>query len=85
LEGKRKIGEVEHYYNHLGVAVVKLSASLRVGDKILVENRRGQPVLEQAVDSMQVEHQNISEAKPGQSIGLRVVEKVHQGNAVYKV
>ncbi|MFH1056242.1 MAG: hypothetical protein V1717_00370 [Candidatus Micrarchaeota archaeon] len=82
---KTKVGEVEHYYGHLGVAVINVVGTLKVGDKILFENKLGQPVLEQIVTSMQIAQNKIEEAKPGQAIGLKVGDKVHQGNVVYKV
>ena len=81
---KQKVGVVEHYYDHLGVAVVNLSAPLRLGDKIEIMHADGKPVLEETVDSMQVEHNQIQEAKPGDAVGLKVKSKVHRGNVVYK-
>lgn len=81
---KTKIGEVEHYYNHLGVAVVNLTAPLKNGDSITVENALGQTVLQQIADSMQIGQNKIQEANAGDSIGLKVSAKVHKGNVVYK-
>lgn len=83
--GKQKIGMVDHYYNQLQVAVVVLSDTLRVGDKIRVENDLEQKVLEQAVESMQVDYKPVEEAQAGQAVGLHVSEKVHAGNTVYKI
>lgn len=87
MEGKpkHKVGVIDHYFGHLGVAVINVSSPLRVGDKIRVEHSDGTMVLEEAIESMQIERTKIAEAKPGQSVGLKVSEKVHQGNLVYKV
>ena len=82
---KKKIGSVEHYYNRLGVAVVKLTAPLSAGDKIAVETTTGQRILEQIADSLQIGHDKIAEAKAGVSVGLTVLQKVHNGNTVYKI
>ena len=79
----KEIGKVTHYYGKIGVAIVALSDGLRVGDKIKVEGNRTE--FEQAVDSLQVEHQPVEEAKRGDVIGLKVVEKVSAGAAVYKL
>jgi len=82
---KRKVGEIDHYYSQLGVAVVMLTAPLNVGDRILIETHSGKLVLEQAVDSIQIGHDKIQGARAGDAIGLKVLEKVHQGNVVYKI
>jgi putative protease len=82
---KRKVGEIDHYYSQLGVAVVNLTAPLNVGDRISIETHSGKPVLEQTVDSMQIGRDKITEAKTGDAIGLKVAEKVHNGNVVYKI
>ena|SRR3989344_3781002 len=77
-----KLGEVTHYYSNIGVAVIKVDSSLKVGDMISIEGATTN--LKQKIDSMQVNHQNVKEAKKGQEIGLKVVDKARQGDAVYK-
>ncbi len=79
----KEIGKVTHYYGKIGVAIVALSDGLRVGDKIKVEGNRTE--FEQTVDSLQVEHQPVEAAKRGDVVGLKVVEKVSEGAAVYKL
>lgn len=73
----KKIGTVTHYYGHLGVAIVELSGKLSVGDKIKLEG--GKTEFEQTVGSMQIEHKDISSAKKGDVVGLKVDEKVNEG------
>ena len=80
---KELVGKVTHYFGKLGVAVVDLTAPLKVGDKISIESEAHQ--FEQTVDSIQVEHASIQEASAGQSVGLKVKEKDHPGNRVFKV
>lgn len=82
-ETGKKIGKVAHYYTHLGVAVIELSSTLKVGDKIRIKGATSD--FEQKVDSMQIEHDKIEEAKKGQSIGLKVKEHVRQHDIVYKL
>ncbi len=78
-----KVGDVTHYYGRIGVAVVRLSAPLRVGDRIAI---RGMTTnFEQAVESMEIEHKPVEEADPGSSIGLKVLEKVRAGDIVYRI
>jgi putative protease len=80
---KKEIGKISHYFSKIGVAVVDLTAELKVGDKISIEGR-GQ-VVEQKVDSMQMEHKNVPVAKKGQSIGMKTVQPVKEGDVVFKV
>jgi putative protease len=80
---KKQVGKVTHYYGKIGVAVVELSGALRAGDKIYIEGHEKQ--FEQRVDSMQIEHETIPEAKPGQSVGLKVVQPVKENDKVFKL
>ena len=82
-EGKL-IGRITHYFSHIEVAVIDLTAPLKVGDTIRVVG--GQETdFEQEVASMQVEHEQIKLAKKGDSVGLKIKEKVHEGYKVYKI
>lgn len=79
-----KAGRITHYYNRIGVAVVEvLDAPLKLGDTIRIEGRRTD--LTQMITSMQIEHKNIEEAKRGETIGLKVVDRVMEGDLVFKV
>jgi len=78
----KKVGTVTHYYGKIGVAIVKLSDTLKVGDRIKFENGTE---FEQVVESMQVEHEQVEEAKKGEMIGLKVSQKVKEGATVYLV
>ena len=79
-----KIGSVSHYYDKIGVAVVELTADLTVGDKIKFV-RGGEDLFEQAVDSIQMEHDKVDSAKKGQGVGLKVDQVIKDGAEVYKV
>jgi putative protease len=80
---KKLIGKISHFYPKISVAVVDLEDTIRVGDKISIERETG--TFEQVVDSMQIEHKNINEAKKGQSIGLKISDKTREGAKVFKV
>ena len=82
IEGK-PIGKITHYFGKIGVAVIKLSDVLKPGDQIRIVG--GEADFNQSVDSMEVEHQKVQEAKPGESVGLKVEQKVREGYSVYKV
>ena len=80
---EKEVGEVTHYYDRAMVAVLKLSGSLAVGDTIKIQ--RGEHEFEQKVSSMQVEHEEITAAKKGDEIGVKVVEPTKEGARVYKL
>jgi len=82
-EQKKLIGKIAHYYSKIGVAVIDLEDELSVGDEISIEGATTN--LRQKVESMQVEHKNIETAKAGDSVGLKVIDRVREQDAVYKV
>lgn len=77
-----KVGNVTHYFDKIGVAVVDVLATIKVGDRIKIT---GHEEFEQEVASMQVEHENVSQAKKGQAIGLKVDQPVKKGDEVFKI
>lgn len=81
-EGKL-IGKITHHFGNIGVAVIELSDILRVGDTIRIIG--GEADFSQTVDSMEIEHQKVKEAKKGDAVGLKVSQKVREGYKVYKV
>lgn len=74
-----KIGVITHYFDKISVGIIKLEAPLKKGETIKIGE------VEQPVDSMQVDHQDIDEAKPDQEVGVKVSQKVREGDEVYKV
>ncbi|MEM7821716.1 MAG: translation elongation factor-like protein [Candidatus Aenigmatarchaeota archaeon] len=80
---KKLVGKVTHYYGKIGVAVVELTDELSVGDMISIEG--GVTNFQQNVDSMEIEHQQIKKAKAGDAIGLKVKDKVREGDSIYKI
>ena len=80
---KKKIGKIVHYYGKIGVAIVDLEDSLSVGDQIEISGPSTS--ITQTVESMQIEHKDVQQAKKGSSIGLRVSDKVRENDVVYKV
>lgn len=82
-EGKL-IGRITHYFSNIEVAVVELTAPLKIGEKIRVVG--GQETdFEQEVSSMQIEHEEVKSGKKGDSVGMKIAEKVHEGYKVYKI
>jgi translation elongation factor EF-1alpha len=85
LEGEDlvEIGRVTHFYTRINVAVIELTDSISVGNRIVI--RGANTDFEQTVESMQIEHENVERAEAGQSIGLRVRDRTREGDVVYKV
>jgi len=81
-EGKL-IGKVAHYFSKIGVAVIELSDTLKAGDTIRIIG--GETDFTQTVGSMEIEHEKVKEAKAGDSVGLKVEQKVREGYKVYKL
>jgi len=77
-----EVGRITHFFSKIDVAVIELNAALSVGDTIAVKGPTTD--FEQKVDSMQIEHQNVERAGPGQSIGLKVAQRVRETDVVYK-
>lgn len=78
------IGKITHYFSNIGVGVIKLSAPLKQGDEIRIMGGENTD-FNQKVASMQVDHKEVKVAKKGNSVGLKVGEKVREGYHVYKV
>ena len=81
--GTEPIGIVTHYYSHLSVAIVQLeTGNLCVGDFIHIKGHTSD--FSQPVESMEIDRVHVSEARPGQSFGLRVKEHAREHDVVYK-
>ena len=80
---EQMIGKVSDFFAHPVVAGIELTAALKVGDKIRIKGHTTD--LEVDVDSMQIDNVQVTEAKAGDSIGVKVPDKVRGGDTVYKV
>jgi len=80
---EKLIGKITHYFNNIGVAVIKLSKPIKDGDQIHVKGASTDII--QLASSMQIEHKQIKVAKAGQDIGLKVKDTVRPGDAVFLV
>ncbi|MFH1224426.1 MAG: hypothetical protein V1676_01350 [Candidatus Diapherotrites archaeon] len=80
---EKLVGKISHYYDKIGVAVVDLTGTLKQGDEIVI--KKGGEAFSQTVDSMQIEHDKVMEAKAGQSIGMKIVQPVRPVAQVFRV
>ena len=80
---EKPAGKVEHYYPKVQAAAVKLSKKLKVGDEVHIVGHGDD--FKEKVTSLQLDHQPIQEGQPGQSVGLWVKDRVHEGDDVLLV
>ena len=78
-----QVGTVTHYFNRLGVAVLRIRGELQVGEKIHILGHTTD--FEQVITSMEIDHKKVSLVKPGDDMALKVRDKVRRGDIVYKV
>jgi len=78
-----EVGQVIGYFAKIGVAAVELTGTLKIGDTIRIRGHTTD--FTQVVESMQIEHKSVSEAKAGDSVGIKVIDRVRKGDRVYRV
>lgn len=77
------IGEITHFFPKIQVGVVKVSStSFKVGDEICVSGKDTQ--FRQKVGSLQVESIDVSIAKIGQLVGLKLSKPARVGDKIFK-
>ncbi|MBA7475748.1 hypothetical protein ES707_11121 [subsurface metagenome] len=77
------VGNVSDFFAHPVVAGIELTGTLKVGDTIHIKGHTSD--MEFTVNSMQIDNANVNEAKAGDSVGIKVSERVRRGDVVYKV
>jgi len=80
---EKEVGKVSTYFSHVGVAAIKLSGKLKVEDTVHFAGHTTD--FEQKVKSMQIENKEITQAKKGYHIGIKVKEKVRPHDKVFLI
>ena len=80
---EQEIGVVDHFFGKISVGMIKLSGVLKVGDTIHIKGKETD--FSQEVESMRIEFDNVTEAKEGDKVGIKVVQPLHANDTVYKV
>jgi putative protease len=81
--GEVEIGKVTDFFAKPVVAGIELSGALKTGDKIHIKGSTTD--MEVAVESMQIDRVDITEGKPSDLVGIKVLDRVRPGDKVYKV
>ena len=80
---EQEIGVVDHFFGKISVGMIKLSGALKVGDTICIKGKQAD--FSQQIESMRIEFDNVTEAKEGDKVGIKVVQPVRADDKVYKV
>ena len=81
---EEQVGKVSDYFRKIDVAAINITnGTLSVGDTIHIKGHTTD--FTQTVESIQIEHEQVQTAKPGDSVGIKVNEPVRDHDTVYKV
>jgi hypothetical protein len=80
---EKQIGTVDHFFGNISVSMIRLTDTLKVGDKIHIKGSTSDFL--QDVSSMQIDRVPAEEAKAGDLISIKVDQKVRKDDAVYKI
>ena len=78
-----EIGKVSDFFARPVVAGIELTAPLKVGDKIHIKGHTTD--MELIVESMQINNVDVTEAKAGDAVGIKLGDRSRRGDTVYKV
>ena len=81
-ERLQEVGKVLHFFGRINVAIIEVTDTISVGNKIAIKGPTTD--IEQAVDSMEIEHIKVNQATTGQTIGMKVIDQVRENDTVYK-
>lgn len=79
----KPVAQITHYYNKLGVAVLALAEPLTIGDAIHIAGHTTDFC--QIVKSLQIDHRPVNDARPGDDVALKVLDRVRVGDQVYRI
>ena len=81
---EQEIGYVSKYFGQISVAAIEITAGkISVGDTIHIKGHTTD--LNDEIKSMQIEHDDVENAKKGDSIGIKVTDKVRRKDKVFKI
>lgn len=78
---KDQLGKITHFYSKIGVGIIKLNKELKVGDEIQIKGNTSD--FKQKVDELQLDHKNIDKGEKGQEVGVKLSQKVRDGDVVF--
>lgn len=82
-DNPKKVGVVTHYYTNIGVGIIKTDEEIKIGDKVQFKGKTTN--FKQQISEMQFDHQSIQSAKKDQEVGIKVEQKVREGDELFLV
>lgn len=80
---EEQVGSVSSFFAKPVVAGIDLTAPIKSGDKLHIKGHTTD--LEFTVESMQIDNATIQEGVQGDSIGIKVPDRVREGDKVFKI
>ena len=80
-DNKDQIGKITHFYSKLGVGIIKLDKELEAGDTIQIKGHTSD--FKQKVNEIQFDHKSIEKGEKGKEVGVKLSEKVRDGDIVF--
>jgi putative protease len=81
---EKRIGSVMDYFSKIGVVAIQIEEDgLKVGDTIHIKGHTTD--MTEQVTSMQIERESVEEARPGDSVGIKMGARARKKDNVYKV
>ncbi|HOF02801.1 MAG TPA: EF-Tu/IF-2/RF-3 family GTPase [Atribacterota bacterium] len=78
------IGHVVSYFAKIGVAAIEIEeGEIKVGDTLYFSGHTTD--FEQQIASLQIDRNAVDSARAGDSVGIKVRDRVRDGDEVYKV
>lgn len=80
---EEEIGKVSAFFAQPVVAGIDLTSTLKAGDTIHIKGHTTD--VELTVESMQIDNVNVNQGNAGDSIGVKVPDRVRPGDHVYRI
>jgi len=77
------VGKITHYFPQIAVAAATLSGELKVGDRVRVKGHTTD--FTGAIESLEIEHQKVDRAGPGDKVAFKVSDKARPGDQLLRV
>ena len=78
-----EVGKVMDFFARPVVAGIDLTGTIKVGDTIHIAGHTTD--IEMVINSMQIDNASVEQADGGQSVGIKVPDRVRPGDHVYRV
>lgn len=79
-----EVGRVVDYFGKVGVASIEITAEeIKIGDTLHFKGHTTD--FNQAIDSMEIEHEQVEKVNIGANVGIKVNNRVRNRDKVYRI